>query len=64
MTASERADDIGAAINAYHDTRRFEINGDRHAVEMLIADLIQFCESEAISFDRVLTDARNLAAEI
>lgn len=57
------AEDVGDALNAFHDQRGWEINGDEHSLEMLMADVILFARATGISLDKVMVTATELAGE-
>lgn len=52
-----------AALDAHQEVRRYELFGDHHATVMLLADLIDYADSNAIDLDAALEEARDVAAD-
>ncbi|WP_288805713.1 hypothetical protein [uncultured Novosphingobium sp.] len=56
-------DQIAAALNAYHHIRQFEIDDERHAVLMALADVLIFADQKSLDVPALLEEAQWLVRE-
>lgn len=52
-----------AALDAHEKATGYTLDDDRHALTMLLADLVDFADAHALDLDAALSHAREIAAE-